>query len=171
MGDNIYLGDRNGVRTPMQWNGSWNSGFSEADNAALYSPVIVDPPYGYQGVNVMAQERSEASLLRWMRRLIAVRRQHKAFGRGTQEFLHPTNTHALVYLRRYDDETLLCVNNLSRWGQPLELDLSRFEGMVPVDLWSRQPFPAIGSLPYFFTLAPYAFFWFRLAPPDGAIRP
>ena len=167
MGDNVYLGDRNGVRTPMQWNGSWNAGFSDADSAALYSPLIVDPPYGYQGLNVMAQERTQTSLLRWMRRLIAVRQRHKAFGRGTQEFLHPVNTKVLVYLRVYEDETILCVSSLSRFAQPVELDLSRFAGQVPVELWSGQPFPAIGELPYFFTMAPYAFFWFKLTAPDA----
>ena len=167
MGDNVYLGDRNGVRTPMQWNGSWNAGFSEADSAALYSPLIVDPPYGYQGLNVVAQERTQTSLLRWMRRLVAVRQRHKAFGRGTQEFLHPANTKVLVYLRVYEDETILCVSSLSRFAQPVELDLSRFNGLVPVELWSNQPFPAIGELPYFFTMAPYAFFWFKLTPPDA----
>ena len=168
MGDNVYLGDRNGVRTPMQWNGSWNAGFSEADSAALYSPLIVDPPYGYQGLNVMAQERTQTSLLRWMRRLVAVRQRHKAFGRGTQEFLHPANTKVLVYLRSYEDDIILCVSSLSRFAQPVELDLSRFAGMVPVELWSGQPFPRIGELPYFFTMAPYAFFWFKLTAPDAA---
>jgi maltose alpha-D-glucosyltransferase/alpha-amylase len=166
MGDNVYLGDRNGVRTPMQWNGSWNAGFSEADSAALYSPLIVDPPYGYQGLNVMAQERTQTSLLRWMRRLVSVRQRHKAFGRGTQEFLHPANTKVLVYLRVHEDETILCVSSLSRFAQPVELDLARFAGLVPVELWSGQPFPAIGELPYFFTMAPYAFFWFKLTRPD-----
>ena len=165
MGDNVFLGDRNGVRTPMQWSGSWNSGFSDADNAALYSPLIVDPPYGFQGVNVMSQERTQTSLLRWMRRLVAVRQRHKAFGRGTQEFLHPANTKVLVYLREYEGETILCVSSLSRYAQPVELDLARFAGLVPVELWSGQPFPPIGELPYFFTMAPYAFFWFKLTPP------
>ena len=164
MGDNVYLGDRNGVRTPMQWNGSWNSGFSEADAAALYSPLIVDPPYGYQGVNVTAAERSDASLLRWMRRLIAVRKSSHAFGRGRIEFLHPANRKILVFLREYEDEVVLVACNLSWTSEPVELDLSRFAGCVPVELWSGQPFPTVCDRPYFFTLAPYAFLWFGLVP-------
>jgi maltose alpha-D-glucosyltransferase/alpha-amylase len=115
----------------------------------------------------MAQERTQTSLLRWMRRLIAVRQRYKAFGRGTQEFLNPANRKVLVYLRQYEDETILCVSSLSRYAQPVELDLARFAGLVPVEIWSNQPFPAIGELPYFFTLAPYSFFWFRLMPPDA----
>src|SRR5687767_7684823 len=117
MGDNIYLGDRNGVRTPMQWTGDRNAGFSRADPARLYSPLIVDPPYGYHGINVEAQERTKTSLLRWMRRLIGVRKKYRAFGRGTFEVLHPNNRAVLVFLRRYESETILCVNNLSRYAQ------------------------------------------------------
>jgi maltose alpha-D-glucosyltransferase/alpha-amylase len=166
MGDNIYLGDRNGVRTPMQWSDDKNAGFSEGDNAALYSPVIVDPPYGYHSINVEAQERTPTSLLRWMRRLIGVRKAQKAFGRGTQEFLHPTNRRVLVFLRRHENEVVLCVNNLSRYAQPVELDLSEFSGLVPVELWSCEPFPTIGDLPYFFTMAPHGFLWFRLVRPE-----
>ncbi|HEU5184639.1 MAG TPA: maltose alpha-D-glucosyltransferase [Gemmatimonadaceae bacterium] len=162
MGDNIYLGDRNGVRTPMQWSDDKNAGFSEADSAALFSPVIVDPPYGYHTINVEAQERTPTSLLRWMRRLIGVRKAQKAFGRGTQEFLHPTNKRVLVFLRRYQNEVVLCVNNLSRYAQPVELDLREFSGQVPVELWSCEAFPAIGDLPYFFTMAPHGFLWFRI---------
>ncbi|HEY7408855.1 MAG TPA: maltose alpha-D-glucosyltransferase [Gemmatimonadaceae bacterium] len=165
MGDNIYLGDRNGVRTPMQWSDDKNAGFSQGDSAALYSPVIVDPPYGYHTINVEAQERTPTSLLRWMRRLIGVRKAQKAFGRGTQEFLHPANKRVLVFLRRYEGEVVLCVNNLSRYAQPVELDLREFSGLVPVELWSCEPFPAIGDLPYFFTMAPHGFLWFRLVPP------
>ncbi len=165
MGDNIYLGDRNGVRTPMQWSDDKNAGFSEGDSAALYSPVIVDPPYGYHTINVEAQERTPTSLLRWMRRLIGVRKAQKAFGRGTQEFLHPANKKVLVFLRRYETEVVLCVNNLSRYAQPVELDLREFSGLVPIELWSCEPFPAIGDLPYFFTMAPHGFLWFRLVPP------
>ena len=165
MRDNIYLGDRNGVRTPMQWSDDKNSGFSEGDSAALYSPVIVDPPYGYHTINVEAQERTPTSLLRWMRRLIGVRKAQKAFGRGTQEFLHPANKKVLVFLRRYESEVVLCVNNLSRYAQPVELDLREFSGLVPIELWSCEPFPAIGDLPYFFTMAPHGFLWFRLVPP------
>ena len=165
MGDNIYLGDRNGVRTPMQWSDDKNAGFSEGDSAALYSPVIVDPPYGYHTINVEAQERTPTSLLRWMRRLIGVRKAQKAFGRGTQEFLHPANKRVLVFLRRHENEVVLCVNNLSRYAQPVELDLREFSGLVPLELWSCEPFPAIGELPYFFTMAPHGFLWFRLIPP------
>jgi maltose alpha-D-glucosyltransferase/alpha-amylase len=169
MGDNIYLGDRNGVRTPMQWSDDKNAGFSEGDSAALYSPVIVDPPYGYHTINVEAQERTSTSLLRWMRRLIGVRKAQKAFGRGTQEFLHPANKKVLVFLRRYETEVVLCVNNLSRYAQPVELDLREFSGLVPIELWSCEAFPAIGDLPYFFTMAPHGFLWFRLvAPADVA---
>jgi maltose alpha-D-glucosyltransferase/alpha-amylase len=166
MGDNIYLGDRSGVRTPMQWSDDKNAGFSEADNAALYSPVIVDPPYGYHSINVEAQERTPTSLLRWMRRLIGVRKAQKAFGRGTQQFLHPANKRVLVFLRRHEDEIVLCVNNLSRYAQPVELDLREFCGLVPVELWSCEPFPTIGELPYFFTMAPHGFLWFRLVRSD-----
>jgi len=165
MGDNIYLGDRNGVRTPMQWSDDKNAGFSEGDSAALYSPVIVDPPFGYHTINVEAQERTSTSLLRWMRRLIGVRKAQKAFGRGTQEFLHPANKRVLVFLRRYESEVVLCVNNLSRYAQPVELDLREFSGLVPIELWSCEPFPAIGDLPYFFTMAPHGFLWFRIVPP------
>jgi maltose alpha-D-glucosyltransferase/alpha-amylase len=166
MGDNIYLGDRNGVRTPMQWSDDKNAGFSQGDSAALYSPVIVDPPYGYHTINVEAQERTSTSLLRWMRRLIGVRKAQKAFGRGTQEFLHPANKKVLVFLRRYENEVVLCVNNLSRYAQPVELDLREFSGLVPIELWSCEPFPAIGDLPYFFTMAPHGFLWFRIVAPD-----
>ena len=166
MGDNIYLGDRNGVRTPMQWSDDKNAGFSDGDSAALYSPVIVDPPYGYHTINVDAQERTSTSLLRWMRRLIGVRKAQKAFGRGTQEFLHPANKKVLVFLRRYENEVVLCVNNLSRYAQPVELDLREFSGLVPIELWSCEPFPAIGDLPYFFTMAPHGFLWFRIVGPD-----
>ena len=165
MGDNIYLGDRNGVRTPMQWNGDRNAGFSRADPARLYSPVIVDPVYGYQAVNVEAQQRTPTSLLRWMQRLIAVRKRYHAFGRGTLEFLLPENTKVLPYVREWEDQTILCVANLSRFVQPVELDLSRWDGWTPVELIGETPFPRIGELPYFLTLGPHAFYWFRLERP------
>jgi len=165
MGDNIYLGDRNGVRTPMQWNGDRNAGFSRADWARLYSPVIMDPVYGYQAVNVEAQNRIPTSLLNWMKRLIAVRRRYKAFSRGTIDFLHPDNLKVLVYLRRYENETLLCVVNLSRFVQFAELDLSEFTGYQPVELIGEIRFPFVGDLPYFLTLGPHAFYWFRLEQP------
>jgi maltose alpha-D-glucosyltransferase/alpha-amylase len=175
MGDNVYLGDRNGVRTPMQWTPDRNAGFSEADSAALYAPVIVDAPYGYQGVNVAAQERTATSLLRWMRRLIAVRRQFKAFGRGTWEPFQAHNRRVLVFLRRYEEEMILCVNNLSRFAQYVELDLKKFEGCAPVELWSNSPFPPIGELPYLLTLGPHNFLWFQIVSktelePDGTLR-
>lgn len=165
MGDNIYLGDRNGVRTPMQWNGDRNAGFSRADWARLYSPVIMDPVYGYQAVNVEAQNRIPTSLLNWMKRLIAVRRRYKAFSRGTIDFLHPDNLKVLVYLRRFENETLLCVVNLSRFVQFAELDLSEFTGYQPVELIGEIRFPFVGDLPYFLTLGPHAFYWFRLEQP------
>jgi maltose alpha-D-glucosyltransferase/alpha-amylase len=168
MGDNIYLGDRNGVRTPMQWSADRNAGFSEADTAALFAPLIVDPPYGYHTVNVIAQERVPTSLLRWMRRLIAVRQEYKAFGRGTWEALDAANRRVLVFLRRYRDETILCVNNLSRFAQYVELDLREFTGQVPLELWSKNCFPPVGDLPYLLTLGPHNFLWFRLLPAEQA---
>jgi maltose alpha-D-glucosyltransferase/alpha-amylase len=171
MGDNVFLGDRNGVRTPMQWNGSWNAGFSEADQQALYFPIIVDPPYGYQGVNVMAEERTQTSLLRWMRRIIKVRQQYKAFGRGRFEMLLPENRKILAFLRRYEGEELLCVNNLSRFVQPVEINLQRFAGRVPVEMIGNVRFPTIGDQPLFLTLGPHNFYWFRLVPPEEAPAP
>src|SRR3954464_5921967 len=171
MGDNIYLGDRNGVRTPMQWTNDRNAGFSEADNAALYSPVISDAPFGYHGVNVRAQERVPTSLLLWMRRLIAVRKKHQAFGRGTWESLEAQNRRVLVFLRRYKGDIIMCVNNLSRFAQYVSLDLHEFEGGVPVELWSNNPFPPIGELPYLLTMGPHNFYWFKLASPEEAKAP
>ena len=168
MGDNIYLGDRNGVRTPMQWSADRNAGFSEADTAALYAPLIVDPPYGYHTVNVAAQERVPTSLLRWMRRLIGVRQEYQAFGRGTWEPVDAANRRVLVFLRRYRDEQILCVNNLSRFAQFVELDLHDFTGLVPLELWSKNAFPRIGELPYLLTLGPHNFLWFRLLNGDQA---
>jgi len=162
MGDNIYLGDRSGVRTPMQWSGDRNAGFSRADWARLYSPVIMDPVYGYNAVNVDAQQRTPTSLLNWMKRMIAVRKRYKAFGRGTIRFLHPENLKVLVYLREWESEVLLCVVNLSRYVQHAEIDMSEFEGWHPVELIGETRFPRIGELPYFLTLGPHAFYWFRL---------
>ena len=170
MGDNVYLGDRNGVRTPMQWNSDRNAGFSDAEVAALYSPVIADPPYSYHSVNVAAQERTPTSLLLWMRRLVKVRQQFKAFGRGTFEALDPNNRRVLVFLRRYADEVILCVNNLSRFAQFVELDLREFNGQVPLELWGKIPFPPIGELPYLLTLGPHNFLWFRILPADQVPR-
>src|SRR5881394_257860 len=168
MGDNVYLGDRNGVRTPMQWSPDRNAGFSEADTAALYSPLIVDAPYSYHSVNVEAQDRTPTSLLRWMRRLVGVRKRFYAFGRGTFEPLDPHNRRVLVFLRRYKDEVVLCVNNLSRFAQYVELDLREFHGMVPVELYSKNTFPPIGELPYLLTMGPHNFLWFRLMPAEQA---
>ena len=128
MGDNIYLGDRNGVRTPMQWNADRNAGFSRATPAELYSPVIMDPIYGYEAVNVEAQQADPSSLLNWMRNMIALRKLFRVFGRGTLEFLHPSQPEVLAYIRRYEGEQVLCVANLSRFAQPVELDLSASKG-------------------------------------------
>jgi maltose alpha-D-glucosyltransferase/alpha-amylase len=174
MGDNIYLGDRHGVRTPMQWTGDRNGGFSRTDPARVYAPLIMDPVYGYQAVNVEAQERSPYSLLNWMKRLIALRKQLKVFGRGSLEFLPASNRKILAYVRRYGDETVLCVANLSRTVQPVELDLSPFKGLTPIELLGLTEFPRIGELPYFLTLPGYNFYWFRLqqaAPPVTVQRP
>ncbi len=168
MGDNVFLGDRNGVRTPMQWNGGWNAGFSDADQQALYFPLIMDPPYGYQGVNVAAQERTQTSLLRWMRRIVKVRTQHRAFGRGKFEMLLPENRSVLAYLRSYEGETILCVNNLSRFVQPARINLQRFIGMVPVEMIGTIRFPPIAENPYLFALGPHNFYWFKLTPAEEA---
>ena len=165
MGDNIYLGDRNGVRTPMQWTGDRNAGFSRADAARLYDPVITDPVYGYQAVNVEAQERLPTSLLEWMRRMIRVRKRYQAFSRGTLEFLNADNRRVLAYIRTFEEQVLLCVVNLSRFVQPSQLDLSAYDGWQPVELIGETAFPLIGELPYFLTLGPHSFYWFRLEPP------
>jgi maltose alpha-D-glucosyltransferase/alpha-amylase len=162
MGDNIYLGDRNGVRTPMQWSSDRNAGFSRADPARLYAPPIQDPVYGYQSINVEAQERYPFSHLNWTKRLIATRKQHRVFGRGTLEFVPCTNRKVLAYLRRDDKETILCVVNLSRAVQPAELDLRAFGGMIPVEMYGLTEFPRITDGPYFLTLGPYASYWFAL---------
>ncbi|MGH6673692.1 MAG: maltose alpha-D-glucosyltransferase [Xanthobacteraceae bacterium] len=162
MGDNIHLGDRNGVRTPMQWSPDRNGGFSRADPAALVLPPIMDPLYGYGAVNVEAQTRDPHSLLNWMRRMLAVRRRHPAFGRGTLVFLYPKNRKILAFLRDLDGETLLCVANLAHSHQAVELDLSAFVDRVPVELNAGTPFPPIGELTYLLTLPPYGFYWFVL---------
>jgi maltose alpha-D-glucosyltransferase/alpha-amylase len=162
MGDNIYLGDRNGVRTPMQWTGDRNAGFSRTDPARLFAPLIMDPVYGYQAINVEAQESSPFSLLNWMKRLIALRKQYKVFGRGTLQFLSPGNRKVLAYLRAYADEQVLCVANLSRTTQPVELDLAACKGLTPVEMLGLTEFPRIGDLPYVLTLPGYTFYWFRL---------
>ena len=162
MGDNIYLGDRNGVRTPMQWTSDRNAGFSKADPARLYAPPIMDAIYGYQAVNVEAQERSPSSLLHWMRRLVALRRRHRTFGRGTIRFLAPANRKVLVYVREYEGEKILCVANLSRHPQPVELDLAGYTTRVPVEMLGGTEFPRIGESPYPVTLGPYGSYWFLL---------
>jgi maltose alpha-D-glucosyltransferase/alpha-amylase len=195
MGDNIYLGDRNGVRTPMQWSADRNAGFSRANPQKLYLPIIIDPEYHYEAINVEAQQNNPSSLLWWMKRLIALRKRFKAFGRGTLEFLHPENRKILAFLRRYNpqsppheggpsaaaltpggtggvagpklaknEECILVVANLSRFVQYVELDLSQFEGMAPLELFGRTPFPPIGQLPYLLTLGPHSFYWFSLEP-------
>ena len=163
MGDNIFLGDRNGVRTPMQWSPDRNAGFSRADPQRLYLPAIQDPVYGYEAVNVEAQARDPSSLLNWMRRMLAVRKTSRAFGRGRLTFLSPGNRKILAYLREYGEEAILCVANLGRSAQPVELDLGRFRGRVPVEMMGRTAFPPIGELPYLLTLPACGFYWFRLA--------
>ncbi len=162
MGDNIYLGDRNGVRTPMQWNGDRNGGFSRANPAKLYSPPVMDPVYGYEAVNVEAQQSDPSSLLHWMRNMIALRKLFRVFGRGTMEFLHPSNRKVMAYVRRFEGEQVLCVANLSRFAQPVELDLSELEGLKPVEMLGYVDFPVITKRPYPLTLGPYGFLWFEL---------
>ncbi len=191
MGDNIYLGDRNGVRTPMQWNSDRNAGFSKAVPAKLYFPVIMDPVWGYQAINVEAQQSDQSSLLHWTRNMIALRKLFQVFGRGTLEFLHPENRKILAYIRRYDPyatsaqetaltppadtvnvgETVLCVANLSRFAQPVSLDLSQFAGMVPVEMLGYVTFPTISAAPYPLTIAPYSFLWLELQPAAQQIEP
>jgi maltose alpha-D-glucosyltransferase/alpha-amylase len=162
MGDNVYLGDRDGVRTPMQWTGDRNGGFSRADFAQLYAPPLMDPVYGYQAVNVEAQLRIPTSLLRWMHKFIALRKEHPVFGLGTYEPLHPDNPKIFAHIRRHEDDTVLCVHNMARSAQAVELDLSEFAGRSPVEMLGRTKFPKIGELPYLLTLAPRGFFWFQL---------
>jgi maltose alpha-D-glucosyltransferase/alpha-amylase len=164
MGDNIYLGDRNGVRTPMQWSADRNAGFSRANPQRLFLPVIIDPEYHYETVNVEAHQANPHSLLWWMKRLIALRRRYKAFGHGSIEFLQPDNRKVLVFVRRYQNETILIIANLSRFVQAVEIDLSEFKGMMPVEMFGRIEFPPIGELPYFITLGPHSFYWFTIEP-------
>ncbi|MGH2772833.1 MAG: maltose alpha-D-glucosyltransferase [Actinomycetota bacterium] len=165
MGDNVFLGDRDGVRTPMQWSPDRNAGFSKADFARLYLPPLMDPVYGYEALNVESEMRNPSSFLRWLQRMLRVRRQHSVFGTGTFEVLPAENPAVLAYLRRLGDEVVLCVNNLSRFPQPVELALSRFAGMMPLELLGRIPFPRIGELPYLLTLGEHGFYWFQLV--DG----
>ncbi len=189
MGDNIYLGDRNGVRTPMQWNSDRNAGFSKAVPAKLYFPVIMDPIWGYQAINVEAQQSDQSSLLHWTRNMIALRKLFQVFGRGTLEFLSPENRKILAYVRRYDpnassstetaatspspysnSETVLCVANLSRFAQPVSLDLGEFAGMVPVEMLGYVSFPPITTQPYPLTIAPYSFLWLELQPAPAPLE-
>jgi len=167
MGDNIYLGDRDGVRTPMQWTPDRNGGFSTADFAQLYLPALMDPVYGYQAVNVESQLRNPGSFLHWVQRMIQARKQHPVFGTGSFEALDVANEAVLVFLRRQArddsaDDIVLCVNNLSKVAQPVEIDLSMLAGKQPVELFGRVQFPPVGELPYFVTLPPYGFYWFSL---------
>lgn len=162
MGDNVNLGDRNGVRTPMQWNGGWNGGFSTADPESLYAPLILNPVYGYPAINVLSQLRTQHSLLSWMRQMIAVRRSARVFGNGSIEFLYPANHRILAYVRRLENETVLVVNNLSSAAQAVELDLRRFKGSILIEMFGKNMFPRVGEMPYLLTLGPYQFYWFRL---------
>jgi maltose alpha-D-glucosyltransferase/alpha-amylase len=162
MGDNIKLGDRNGVRTPMQWSGGWNGGFSAAESEKLYAPLIQDPVYGYPAVNVVSQKKTEHSLLNWIARIIAVRKTTSVFGAGSIEFLYPANHRILAYVRQLENETILVVNNLSNAAQAVELDLRRYKGNILIEMFGKNIFPRVGDLPYLLTLGPYQFYWFRL---------
>ena len=162
MGDNIYLGDRDGVRTPMQWTADRNAGFSTCDFAQLYLPTLMDPVYGYQAINVEAQLRNQHSFLQYFRRLLAVRKQHPVFGTGAFTVLHPENPAVFAYIRRQGEDIILCVNNLSPRSQAVELDLSEHEGLYPVEMLGHERFPRIGELPYLLTFGPHAFYWFQL---------
>ena len=162
MGDNIHLGDRNGVRTPMHWTADRNAGFSKADPSLLFLPVVADPVYGYQAVNIDAQKQATHSLLNWMRRMIAIRKKHQVFGRGTLQFLSPANEKILAYLRVYEQETLLLVHNLAGSSQAVELDLAPFKDVVPEELLGESRFPAIHERPYVLTLGPYSSYWLHL---------
>ncbi len=168
MGDNIFLGDRDGVRTPMQWSPDRNGGFSRTDPAALYLPPVMNAQYGYEAVNVEAQQKSPSSLLNWTRRLITVRRSQLSFGRGTQRFLFPRNRRVLAFLREYDGAAILCVFNLGRTAQAVELELDEFRGRIPVELFGRTAFPPVGDRPYQMTMPGYGWFWFLLALPEEA---
>ena len=162
MGDNIYLGDRNGVRTPMQWSSDRNAGFSRANAQKLYLPIIIDPEYHYEAKNVEAQQNNSSSLLWWMKRLIALRKQFKAFGRGTIRFLRPDNSKVLAFIREYAEERVLIVANLSRFVQFVQLDLREYVGVVPEEVFGRTQFPTVGEIPYVMTLSPHAFYWLLL---------
>jgi maltose alpha-D-glucosyltransferase / alpha-amylase len=167
MGDNIYLGDRDGVRTPMHWSSDRNAGFSRADPAALYLPLLMDPVYGYQAVNVEAQERVATSFLHWLRRLLQVRKQHPVFGMGDYEPLYPENRRVFAFTRQLGADVVLVVANLSRFAQPVELDLSRWTGLVPEEMFGRTPFPIIDNRSYRLAMGPHGFYWFRLVEPPS----
>jgi maltose alpha-D-glucosyltransferase/alpha-amylase len=170
MGDNVFLGDRDGVRTPMQWTGDRNGGFSRADFAQLYAPPLMDPVFGYQAVNVEAQLRTPTSLLRWLHRFIALRKEHPVFGFGSYEPIVTSNSRIFAHIRRFEDDVILCVHNVARSAQAVELDLSAYEGRYPVEMFGRSRFPRIGSLPYLLTLAPRGFFWFQLVEEDARME-
>jgi maltose alpha-D-glucosyltransferase/alpha-amylase len=167
MGDNVFLGDRDGVRTPMQWTGDRNGGFSRADFAQLYAPPLMDPVYGYQAVNIEAQLRTPTSLLRWLKRFIALRNEHPVFGLGSYEPLHPDNPKIFAHVRSFEEDVVLCVHNLARSAQAVQLDLSPWKGRWPEEMLGRTRFPRIGELPYLLTLAPRGWFWFLLTEDDG----
>jgi maltose alpha-D-glucosyltransferase/alpha-amylase len=169
MGDNVFLGDRDGVRTPMQWTGDRNGGFSRADFAQLYAPPLMDPVYGFQAVNVEAQLRTPTSMLRWLHRFISLRKEHPVFGFGSYEPIETTNPRIFAHLRRFEDDLVLCVHNLARSAQAVELDLREYEGRYPVELFGRSRFPRIGELPYLLTLGSRGFYWFALAE-EGEVR-
>jgi maltose alpha-D-glucosyltransferase/alpha-amylase len=162
MGDNVFLGDRDGVRTPMHWTGDRNGGFSTADFAQLYLPPLMDPVYGYAAVNVEAQLRTPTSLLRWLHRFVELRKQHPVFGLGTYEPLEPSNPRIFAHVRRWEEEIVLCVHNLARTAQAAELDLAEFDGLVPEEMFGQTRFPPIGELPYLLTFGARGFYWFRL---------
>jgi maltose alpha-D-glucosyltransferase/alpha-amylase len=169
MGDNIWLGDRDGVRTPMQWTPDRNGGFSTADPQRMYLPLNQDPVYGYQVTNVESQLRNTTSMLQWIRRMIQVRNEHPTFGLGSFGEIGSRNPTVLSFVREFGDDVVLCVNNLSRFPQPVELDLRRFEGYTPIELTGRVEFPQIGVLPYMLTLAGHGFYWFELTKPTEPV--
>jgi maltose alpha-D-glucosyltransferase/alpha-amylase len=162
MGDNIELGDRHGVRTPMQWSAADNAGFSTASPEQLYCPVITDPVYSYRAVNVEAQQHDAAALLHWMRNMVGLRKMFNVFGRGSIEFLNPDNRKVVAHVRRYQEDQILCVANLSRFAQPVALDLSAFAGATPIEMQGYTAFPEIGDTPYVLTLGAYDYYWFEL---------
>jgi maltose alpha-D-glucosyltransferase/alpha-amylase len=168
MGDNVFLGDRDGVRTPMQWTSDRNGGFSRSDFAQLFLPPLMDPVYGFQAVNVEAQLRTPTSLLRWLHRFVALRKEHPVFGLGSYTPLagRSDNPRIFAHVRRYEDDVILCVHNLANSAQAVQLDLSEWEGLVPEEMFGRTAFPQIGELPYLLTLAPRGFFWFALRPAE-----